>query len=56
MTVIIQSEDPTPTLNITSKLSTVHGNASIHIKNPYNPEYDAAIIQCDLTIQMTLEI
>ena len=37
-------------------MSTITANSSIHIRNPYNPEYDAAIIDCEMVITLILEV
>ena len=46
LTIEVKTDIPAPTISISQTNSAIHANASIHIKNPYNPQYDAVIIQC----------
>ena len=44
----IRAEDDNLTINISQDLMTIKMNSSLHIKNPYNYEYDAAVIYANL--------
>ena len=56
--VLIQvvSKDPTPTLVIQKKGSTITANTTISIKNPYNNKYDAILIDTAFNIKLNFEV
>ncbi len=45
-----------PVLNITHSQTVIEGNCTLHIKNPFNEEYDAAIISSHLRMELIMEI
>eukprot|EP00347_Sterkiella_histriomuscorum_P017917 403347484 len=54
--IFMESDEPKPVLKITQKETVIEAQTKLHIKNPYNSEYDAALITSKLTIQLELEV
>lgn len=52
----METEDATPTLKITQNETVIEASTLIHIKNPYNSEYDAALIKGKMKVQLDMEV
>ena len=52
----IRAEDDNLTINISQDLMTIKMNSSLHIKNPYNYEYDAAVIYANLQMNLKFQV
>lgn len=48
----IDSEDPLPTLKITENKTLIDAHITMHIKNPYNADYDAAIVTSNIQVEL----
>ena len=52
LNVFMESTEPKPNVRITKDSTTVEANVILHIKNPYNAEYDAALITSKLFVEL----
>ena len=52
----LETYQGTPTLKITQNEIVIEANTKIHIKNPYNFEYDAAEIKALMNVQIDMEV
>lgn len=46
---LLFNQDTLPTLSISPTLTTLSGNLSLHILNPFNEDIDTILIKCNFT-------
>lgn len=54
--MLLQSQDPAPKIKITQNKTVIEADVSLHIKNPYNIEYDASVVKSKLEIDLVFEV
>ena len=54
--VLIKSVQNSPSIYIKPKQTVINSTIDIILKNPYNKEYDSAIIYANLTLNLTLKV
>jgi hypothetical protein len=54
--MIIEADEAEPKLVITKEKTYIQSDVRLHIKNPYNVEYDSCIIYSKLEVELKLEV
>lgn len=54
--MVMEADETEPKLIITQDKTYIESDVRLHIKNPYNEEYDACIIYSKLEVELKLEV
>ncbi|CDW78196.1 phospholipid transfer protein [Stylonychia lemnae] len=54
--MIMEADESKPSLRITKDKTFIETDVRLHIKNPYNDQYDACIIYSKLEVELKLEV